>query len=308
MSPGRSYALFAMVCLIFSTTWLAIRIGLDDFRPLGAAGLRFLVAFPILLAYALVKKLAWPRSARDWVIPLGLGLSMFTVPFALIYYAELTVPSGLASVLFAAHAIFVALLAHFVLHDEPLTAARVIGILTGFAGVVVVFWNRMSGHHSWLGEAALLTCAAIQAVSSVVVRRTQRSLDPVVLSCIGSAVGAVCLLAGSFLFEGGPVIRPTAAGIGAILYLAIFGSVIAFTLTIRLIHVLGSNRVAMAVYVTPIAALLWGHLLRGETLGPWLLLGTALVVGGVWLASRVPLRAAAQAPGPAPVVATRTEG
>ena len=187
MSPGRAYALFALVCLIFSTTWLAIRIGLDDFRPLGSAGLRFLVAFPILLAWARARKLAWPRAARDWVIPLGLSLSMFTVPFALIYFAELTVPSGLAAVHFAAHAIFVALLAHFVLRDEPLTSARVAGILIGFAGVIVVFWERRSGHHTWL---------------------------------------------------------------------------------------------------------VWGHLFRGETLGPWLFLGTVLVVGGVWLASRVDLKAA----------------
>ncbi len=256
MSPGRAYALFALVCLIFSTTWLAIRIGLDDFRPL------------------------------------GLSLSMFTVPFALIYFAELPVPSGLAAVLFAAHAIFVALLAHFVLRDEPLTSARVAGILIGFAGVIVVFWERRSGHHTWLGEAAILACAAIQAVSSVVVRRTQRALDPVVLSAIGCAVGSVCLLGASFLFEGGPVIRLSAAGVLAILYLAIFGSVIAFSLTIHLIHVLGSNRVAMTVYVTPIAALVWGHLFRGETLGPRLFLGTVLVVGGVWLASRVDLKAA----------------
>ena len=303
MSPRRSYALFALVCLIFSTTWLAIRIGLDDFRPLGSAGLRFLVAFPILLAYALARKLSWPRTARGWVIPLGLTLSMFAVPYALIYFAEQTVPSGLTAVLFAVHAIFVALLAHFVLHDEPLTTARVTGILVGFAGVVLVFWERMHGHRSWLGEAAILACAAIQAVSSVVVRRTQKDLHPVVLSCIGCGVGAVLLLGASLLFEGGPVIRLTAAGVGAILYLAILGTVIAFSLTIRLIHELGSNRVAMTVYVTPIAALLWGNLFRGETLGGRLLLGTALVVGGVWLASRVPLRTAAPAPG---VAATGT--
>lgn len=306
MSPGRAYALFALVCLIFSTTWLAIRIGLEDFRPLGSAGLRMLVAFPILLAYVLAKRLAWPRGTGDWVIPLGLGLSMFAVPFALIYYGEQTVPSGLAAVLFAVHAIFVALLAHFVLHDEPLTVGRVIGILVGFAGLIVVFWDRMSGHHAWLGEAAIVACAAIQAISSVVVRRTQKGLHPVVLSCIGCAVGAAILLGASFLFEGGPMVRLTASGVGAILYLAIFGSVIAFSLSIRLIHELGSNRVAMSVYVTPLAALLWGHLILGETLGPWLLLGTVLVVGGVWLASRVPLVAAAP-PGAAPIGATGVE-
>ena len=288
MSPGRAYALFALVCLIFSTTWLAIRIGLEDFRPLGSAGLRFLVAVPILLGYARARQVAWPRQAREWTIPLVLSLTMFTVPYALVYLGERTVPSGLAAVLFASHAIFVALLAHFVLRDEPLTGLRVAGVLTGFAGVVVVFWDRLSGHHSWIGESALLLSAAIQSVSSVLVRRTPR-LHPVVLTCIGSSVAAVLLLAASFLFEGGPMIRLTARGVGAILYLAIFGSVIALTLTVRLIHVLGSNRVAMTVYVTPITALVIGHVILGETLGPRLLAGTALVIGGVWLASRASL-------------------
>jgi drug/metabolite transporter (DMT)-like permease len=287
MSPGRSYALFALVCLIFSTTWLAIRVGLADFRPLGSAGLRFLVAFPILLAYARFRRLAWPATRRDWVLPIVLGFTMFTIPFALIYHAELTVPSGLAAVLFASHAIFVALLAHFVLHDEPMTAPRVAGILIGFLGIVVVFWDRMSGHRSWIGETALLLTALIQAGSSVLVRRTQRGVHPVVLSSIGAAVAALVLLSASFAFEGGPVIRFTAAGTAAILYLAIFGSVIAFTATIYLIHAIGSNKVAMTVYVTTIAALAWGHLFLGEPLGPRLFLGTALVVGGVWMASRV---------------------
>jgi len=290
MSPGRSYALFALVCLIFSTTWLAIRVGLGDLRPFGSAGLRFVVALPVLLAYAAARRLAWPRTARDWVIPLVLGLTMFAVPFALIYTAEKTVPSGLTAVLFATHAIFVALLAHFALGDEPLTLARVAGIIVGFAGVAVVFWGRSEGRHAWLGELAVLGCAAIQAVSSILVRKTQKDLHPVVLSAIGAMVGAVCLLTASFLFEGGPVIRLGPAGIGSVLYLGIAGSVIGVTATIRLIHVLGANKVAMTVYVTPIAALLWGHLLLGETLAPGLLLGAALVVGGVWLASRVPLK------------------
>jgi len=306
MSPGRSYALFALVCLIFSTTWLAIRVGLEDLRPFGAAGLRFVVALPILLAYAVARRLAWPRNARDWVIPLVLGVTMFAAPFALIYTAEKTVPSGLTAVLFATHAIFVALLAHVALGDEPLTLARVAGILVGFAGVAVVFWGRSEGRHAWLGELAILGCAAIQAVSSILVRKTQRDLHPVVLSAIGAAVGAVCLLTASFLFEGGPVIRLGAAGIASVLYLGVAGSVIGVTASIRLIHVLGANRVAMTVYVTPIAALLWGRLLLGETLGPGLLLGAALVVGGVWLASRVPLKSGVT-PAPTPAAVPGTE-
>jgi len=293
MSPRRAYALFALVCLLFSTTWLAIRIGLADLPPLGAAGLRFLVAFPILLAIARWKSLSPPQTRQDWILAIQLGLTMFAIPFALIYYAEQTVPSGLAAVLFASHAIFVALLAHFVLHDEPLTAARLVGIGACLVGLVLVFHDRMSGERSWLGEAALVLTAAIQSTTSIAIRRAKGRLPAVVLSCIGSGIGAVVLLGASFA-SGEPLLaRMTPAGAATILYLAVFGSVIAFTVTIRLIEVLGANRMAMTVYITPVAALLWGWLILGERLGQGLWLGAACIVGGVWLASRAPAPALA---------------
>lgn len=287
------------MCLVFSTTWLAIRISLDDLPPLGSAGLRYLVAAPILFVLARARRLPWPADARAWRIPLLLGVTMFTIPFALIYYAEQTVPSGLAAVLFASHAIFVAIFAHGWLSDERLTPVRVAGVLGGFAGVVIVFSDRLAGHASWLGEAALILTALIQATSSILVRRFQKATPAIVQSCIGTAVGAVLLLGASLLFEDPSAYRWTTRALLAVVYLAIFGSVIAFTLTIHLLHELGANRVAMSVYVTPVLALLWGALLRHEPIGPWLLTGTAMIVGGVWLTNL---------PGaPAPPVASARE-
>ena len=297
MSPGRAYALFALVCLLFSTTWLAIRIGLADLPPIGAAGLRMLVAFPILLAIAHWRRLRWPRTRAEWALPVQLGFTMFAIPFALIYYAEQTVPSGLAAVLFAAHAMFVALLAHFVLRDEPLTGGRVVGIVVGFIGLILVFHGRMSGERSWMGEAAMLLTAAIQSWSSIAIRRATGRPDAVVLSCIGAGIGAVLLLSASFALGEPLLARMTPTGAATIAYLAVFGSVIAFTLSIRLIQVLGSNRLAMTVYITPLLALLWGRLVLGETLGQGLWLGAACIVGGVWLASRAPAPALAPSGG-----------
>jgi len=296
MSPRRAYALFALVCLLFSTTWLAIRIGLADLPPIGAAGLRFLVAFPILLAIARWKRLRLPQARADWALALQLGLTMFAIPFALIYYAEQTVPSGLAAVLFSAHAIFVALLAHFILHDEPLTAARIFGILVCLAGLLIVFHDRLQAAGSWLGEAALVLTAAIQATSSIAIRRARGRVPAVMLSCIGAGVGAVLLLGASAALGEPLLARMTPKGAATILYLAIFGSVIAFTLTIRLIDDLGANRLAMTVYITPVAALLWGWLILGEQLGPGVAAGAACIVGGVWLAGRAPAPATSPAP------------
>lgn len=282
----RLYALFGLVCLVFSTTWLVIRIGLMDLPPLGAAGVRYLIASPILFAIARARGLAFPRNTRTWRMLLLLGVTMFTVPFGLIYYAEQTVPSGLTAVLFASHAIFVALLAHFWLKDEPLTPLSVLGVLGGFAGVVLVFWDRMTGHASWLGESAIVLTAAIQAGSAITVRRFARDIPAVILSCVGTAVGAVLLLAGSFLFESGRTWQWSSRSVLAVLYLAVFGSAVAFTVTIYLLHELGANRVAVTVYITPVLALLWGALFLGESVSRWALAGAFLVVGGVWLTNR----------------------
>jgi len=288
MFRGRAYALFALVCLIFSTTWLAIRIGLEDLPPVGSAALRFLVAFPILLVIARTRGHAFPKTAGEWRLPLQLGVTMFAVPFALIYFAERTVPSGLAAVLFASHAIFVAVFAHFTLEDEPLTRMRTAGVLIGFLGVVLVFRDRMMGERSWLGEAALVATAAIQGTSSIAIRKHGKKTSAIVLSCIGVGFAALLLFALSTALGESLWSSLTLEGVATVVYLAVFGSVIAFTATIHLIHVLGSNKVAMMSYMTPVLALVWGFLVLGETLGRDLWLGAALVVLGVWLAGRAP--------------------
>jgi len=275
-----------LICLIFSTTWLAIKIGLATFAPFGYAGLRYLIACPILFAIARARRLRWPQGVRGYTIPVLLGVLMFALPFALIYHAEDTVPSGLASVLFASHAIFVALLAHRFLAEERLTAARILGVVIGFGGVLVVFFERMEGSGTWLGEAALVLCALVQAVSLIIVRRTQRETPAVVLSCIGSGVAALVLLASSALFERSLVRHFSWNGVLALLYLAVFGSVIAFTVAIYLMHAIGANRIAMSAYIIPLLALVVGALALGEPLGARLILGAALVIGGVGLTTR----------------------
>ena len=219
-------------------------------------------------------------------MPILIGLLMFTIPYALIYYAEQTVPSGLTAVLFASNAIFTAIVTHFALPDERLTVTRSLGIVVGFVGVVVVFWERMRGHSSWTGEAMILLSAAIQGTTGTLVRKNP-SVTPVVQSCIGAAVAAVTTLTASLLFEPEPFSHSTWQGWVAVLYLAIAGSVIAFTLVLKLMHRIGANRVASSVYVTPVIALTLGSLLEHEPLGARLAVGSALVLGGVWLANRV---------------------
>ena len=282
----RDWIDYGLVCLIFGTTWLAILHSNASFPPLAGLGLRYAIACIVLLFVARARKLAFPQGARAWRMPIVIGLVMFTIPYAMIYYAERTVPSGLTAVLFASNAIFVAIVTNFALPDEKLTAMRALGIAIGFVGVVIVFWDRMKGHASWVGEALIVLSAAIQGTTGTLVRRSAR-VAPIVQSCIGAGVAAVTTLTAALVFEHEPFSHAKWQGWVAVLYLAIAGSVIAFTLVLSLIHRIGANRVASSVYVTPLIALTLGSLLEHEALGARLAVGSTLVLGGVWLANRV---------------------
>jgi drug/metabolite transporter (DMT)-like permease len=281
----RDWIDYAIVCLVFGTTWLAIRHSLASFPPLAGLGLRYAIAGVVLFLVARARGLPFPSGARAWRMPVVIGLLMFTIPYAMIYYAERTVPSGLTAVLFASNAIFTAVVTHFALPDERLSLPRVLGIAIGFLGVVVVFWERMRGHASWIGEAMIVGSAAIQGTTGTLVRKNP-SVPPVVQSCIGAGVAAVTTLAASTAFEREPFAHATWQGWAAVLYLALAGSVIAFTLVLKLIHRVGANRVASSVYVTPVIALLLGKVLEDEPFGARLAVGSALVLFGVWLANR----------------------
>ena len=136
------------------------------------------------------------------------------------------------------------------------------------------------------GEALIVFSAAIQGTTGTLVRKNP-TVPPVVQSCIGAGVAAATTLPAALLFEHEPFSHATWQGWLAVLYLAIAGSVIAFTLVLSLIHRIGANRVASTVYVTPLIALTLGSLLEHEPLGARLAVGSALVLGGVWLANRV---------------------
>ncbi len=281
----RTWIDYAIVCLVFGTTWLAIRYSLESFTPLFGLGLRTAIAAVVLFFVARARGLAWPHGARAWRIPILLGFMMFTIPYAMIYYAERTVPSGLTAVLFASNAIFTAICAHFFLPDERLQPLRLVGIAIGIGGLIVVFRDRMSGDSSLLGEAMIVLSAAIQGTTGTIVRKNPGT-PPIVLSCVGTSVAAISTLAVSLVTEPEPFARATWQGWLAVLYLAIFGSVIAFTLVLSLLHRIGANRVASTVYVTPVIALWLGLVIEREPIGARLLLGSGLVLIGVWLTNR----------------------
>lgn len=277
--------LYALVCLIWGSTWLAIKIGLEGVPPFLGAGLRFTLAAAILWAlvyFAGLSPRLTPRGRRAAVIAGALG---FGICYSLVYWAETRVPTGLVAVLCAVAPLITALLTAFVSRTETLTPRKGAGIVIGIAGVVVLFWPREGvASADALGLLAAFVSSVGAAGNLVAQSLWSKKDDARVLNAWSMTLGAALILILSALFERGASVAWSPANVGAILYLAVVGSVIAFLSYYRLIHELPATAVSLITLIFPVVAIALGMIFLDETLSANAVAGVALIMGGVGLA------------------------
>lgn len=287
------YAVFALLTAIWGTTWAAIRVGLEDLPPFTGACLRFAVASLVLLAAGRVLRVPLGATRVERRLWLSNTLFNFLGAYGVVYWAEQYIPSGLAAVLFATFPLFVALLAHFFLPGERLTAAGAVGVLTGFGGVALLFSEDLAG----LGGPRAIWAAALMVVSplaaavgQILIKRWGEGVHPISLTAVPMGLAAVVLGAVAWLVERGRPVALTPAAVGSVLYLALVGSALAFSLYFWLLAGMRASRVALIAFLTPVVAVLVGVVLFGEPVTWRVAAGTAAVTGGVLLAVRFGLR------------------
>lgn len=301
-----TYGALALLILIWGTTWAAIRIGLHGIPPATGIALRFAIAAAALLAVAPALGVRAPSIRREWRLWATNALLTFCISYGIVYWAEQWVPSGLAAVLFATFPLWVAALSHFALPGERLSAARVAGLLLGLAGVAVIFSEDLAG---WGGPrvaaaaAVLLLSPFCSAIASIAVKRWGTDSHPLTTAAI--PMGATALLMGAFALatERGRTVHFDASSVAALLYLALAGSALTFTLYFWLLKRLPATSLALINYGTPVVAVAVGAAWLGEPVTRRTLAGSALIVMGVALALR-----SRRAPSPAAPEAVGSEG
>jgi len=321
--PGRrrrlaNYATLGLLTLIWGTTWAAIRIGLRGIPPFTGVGLRFAIGAAALAvvaralgvrlrgavrtlgtgeaaaaAAAIPASLAGPAAPAvrpsPWRVWLANGVLTFFIPYGVLYWAEQWVPSGLAAVLFATSPLWVALAAHLALPAERLRAPTAAGVLAGFAGVAVIFSEdlRALGGPRVAGAAALLLVAPLTSAFGVVaVKRWSGGMHPLAIVTVPMGLAAAGMGCLGLFVEAGQPLRLTGVPLAALLYLALFGSALSFSLYFWLLGRLPATTLSLINYLTPIVALLIGGAALGEPFTARTLAGSALVVGGVAVAMR----------------------
>ena len=274
--------------LIWGTTWAAIRIGLEDVPPLTGVALRFGVASALLLALAAVLRvpIASSRERALWVVH---GVLSFTVSYSVTYWAEQWIPSGLAAVLFATFPLFVGLLAHLILPAERLTLLAVAGILLGFFGVATIFsedLNALAGPGVVLAAGVMLLSPLAAAMGNVAVKRWGSGIHPVSLNAGGMLLTTGVVGGAALALERGRPLDFTPQALGSILYLAVMGSAVAFSLYFWLLQHVRATRLALVAYGIPIVAVAVGALAFDEPVTLRVILGAVLVLAGCALATR----------------------
>jgi drug/metabolite transporter (DMT)-like permease len=278
------YAMYGLLVLIWSSTWVAIKIGLEDCPPLLGAGVRFALAGLVLLVIAAVQR---RPLGTDWLLAAVLALAPFAFAYGLVYWGEQYVPSGLAAVLFGILPLYTALLATVLLPDEPLRAPLLVGVLIGIGGLSLAFLESVelgSAEKAALGASALALAPLGAALGSISQKRRAARLDAVVLNGWAMLVGGLLLLPASALSEDWGDFVWSAESVGSIAYLALFGSAIAFvTLTVLLRHI-SAMAMSFLAMLLPFGALLFGAALYDESITVRAVAGALLVATGLGIA------------------------
>ncbi len=278
-----------VLCLVWSSTWLVIKIGLRDLPPISFVALRFLIAMFALIIVSLGRGRLWPTNRYDYFVLAVTGLLMFTVNYTLLFWGELHVSSGLAAVIQTSIPIFGMLCAHWMLPDEPLRRRQVSGALVATLGVVMICSRLLSlnGWLAFLGGLGITVGAASAAYSNVWLKARRIALIPAMLAAWQMLFGTLPLLVAGFLVDGNPVrFHWTRSAIFCVFYLALIGSSLTFILLYWLMPRMSVARLQSISLITPPGAIFFGWALGGERLSGWSLLGAAAVLLGVWLIFR----------------------
>src|SRR5437879_379339 len=203
----KARIVWLILCGIWGSTWLFIKLGLADLPPLTFAGIRFVLASLILSMLICARGVSWPRSRTDWILIAIVGLLQFSLNYGLVFWGEQYISSGLAAVLQSTFPAFGLVIAHFYLPQERLTAGRVMGVLLGVCGVAVIFSDQLSvaGSMALLGSVALVLSALCGSYSNVLVKAYGGKIDPQVFAACQMIFGFVPLLAIGLSTEGNPL-------------------------------------------------------------------------------------------------------
>jgi drug/metabolite transporter (DMT)-like permease len=280
----KARLVWLILCCIWGSTWLFIKLGLADLPPFTFAGIRFVIACTILFTLIWARRLHLPRNRADWMLLAVTGVLSFSLNYGLLFWGEQYISSGLAALLQATIPAFGLVIAHFYLPGERMTGAKILGVLMGVCGVGIVFSNQLAvaGGKALAGCIALVFSSLFVAYSNVLVKARGKELDPAILAAGQMFFGLIPLLIIGIPLEGNPLhFHWTPMAVVSLFYLAVVGSVIAFLLYYWLVHNMDVTKSMLIALVTPVVAVVLGMIVLNEELSWRTIAGGAMIMSGI---------------------------
>ena len=286
---AKDWLIFILLGAIWSSSFMWIKIAVEEIGPITLVAFRVLFGLIFGFAVVLVTRQKLSRGLREWLPLLLLGITNVAIPFFLISWGEQVIDSAVAAILDATVPLFAIVIAHLALHDDKITLPKIVGLLMGFAGVVVLMSKDLGGSTgSILGQAAVVLASVFYAGSSVYARKSteaasgiMRSVGPLISSTVVMWL-AVPLAESPFRLPQLPITWI------ALIWLGVLGSGVAFIMMYYLIHAIGPTRTTMVTYLFPLGGVLLGVGFLGEQLTWQLVSGAVLIVASLVVANLQP--------------------
>ena len=282
----RPMLLLLILATIWSSSFAAIKIGVETLPPMTLAASRITLAAIVLYGYTRFNAMPIPRDRKYWVLVFLIGVFGNGLPFTLIGWGEQTIDSGLAAILMAVMPLTTVLLVHIFSSDERLTPQKLAGMLVGFGGVIVLLGpEALKG----LGGDALrqtaVACGAFSYAVATTIAKNMPRLHPAVSGTGVMVMGAFQMITLSIIFDQPWLLTPSMMSWGSAVYLGLFPTALATFVYFHLLQIRGATFVSFNNYLIPGLGVLWGALFLSEHVSIQEIIALGLILSGIAIAS-----------------------
>jgi drug/metabolite transporter (DMT)-like permease len=285
-SAARPVLLLLVLASIWSSSFAAIKIGVETLPPMTLAASRITLAAVVLYGYTLFNSMPIPRDRKFWVLVFLIGVFGNGLPFTLIGWGEQTIDSGLAAILMAVMPLTTVLLVHVFSSDERLTPQKLAGILVGFGGVIVLVGPEAL---EYLGGDALrqiaVACGAFSYAIATTIAKNLPRLHPAVSGSGVMVMGALQMITLSIIFDQPWLLTPSRVSWAAAVYLGLFPTALATFLYFHLLQIRGATFISFNNYIIPGLGVLWGVVFLNEHVSIQEFIALGLILSGIAIAS-----------------------
>jgi len=266
-----------------------IKIAMREVGPLTLVAFRALFGLLFCIVVILIQRVTLPRTFREWLPLFVVGLTNIAIPFFLISWGELHIDSAVASILDATVPLFTILIAHFLLQDDKITMPKILGLVIGFVGIVILMSKDIGGSSSsLLGQLAVIVASIFYAISAIYIRKTTVDTPGIIRSAGPLVSASVTMWLGALIFESPLQIPQLGITWVALLFMGVLGSGLAFVMAFYLIHEIGPTRTSMVTYLFPLGGVILGVTFLHEQLTWQVIAGAVIIIFSLVIANWEP--------------------